>query len=315
MTDLSKDIDAALETSAKKVSDSLTGTILSIAKDQIQKIRLDWKVGFKKLSENQYAKCSRVKTLLYRYEPAELAKIYVPTTFSIPKNDQNIVDRTLIANATEGKRYIISGLAGSGKSMFMRFLCLHLLTEAKAPFPIFLELRDLNAESEPSILNFITDKINTVIGDFTLSQLQYGLRSGVFFLILDGFDELNLNLREVVEKEIIEISENYLGCGLIVSARPNTLFDSWPNFFAAKVEPLSEDGARDLIRRLDFDAAVKQKFLDRISDLYVSHRGFLSNPLLATMMLLTFDQYADIPNKIHIFYAKHSRPFLTNMMP
>jgi hypothetical protein len=33
-----------------------------------------------------------------------------------------------------------------------------------------------------------------------------------------------------------------------------------------------------------------------------SIRGFLSSPLLATMMLITFREFADIPEKIHLFY-------------
>jgi hypothetical protein len=58
-----------------------------------------------------------------------------------------------------------------------------------------------------------------------------------------------------------------------------------------------------LIERIDFDLSVKKKFTEAVErNLYVKHRDFLSSPLLASMMLLTFQYYAEIPEKIHVFY-------------
>ena len=37
---------------------------------------------------------------------------------------------------------------------------------------------------------------------------------------------------------------------------------------------------------------------------YDSHTSFLSSPLLSSIMLLTYEQFADIPNKMHIFYEQ-----------
>lgn len=304
MTDISKDFDAAIETSAKKASETLTGTLLNLAKEQIPKVKIRLKTGFKEISKHQYEKCSRVKTLLYRHDPVHLLKIYVPTKFETRQTHENMSDINLIENASTGnRRYIITGLAGSGKSIFTKFLCLELIKRQNI-FPIFIELRDLNDEHEPSILHLIQKRFSSVTGDFTLSQLQYGLRQGVFFLILDAFDELNLNIRPKIEREILEISETYIKCGLVVSARPSPVFDSWPNFSEATVLPLSEHSVAELITKLEFDHIIKEKFLTRLPELFSTHSEFLSNPLLATMMLLTFDQFGDVPNKIHIFYEQ-----------
>ena len=47
----------------------------------------------------------------------------------------------------------------------------------------------------------------------------------------------------------------------------------------------------------------ERKFLcSHKKDLWRKHESFLSSPLLATMMLMTFSQFADIPNKVHLFY-------------
>ena len=35
----------------------------------------------------------------------------------------------------------------------------------------------------------------------------------------------------------------------------------------------------------------------------MKHESFASNPLLLNIMLLTYDNYADIPEKLHLFYS------------
>ncbi|EPG9704121.1 NACHT domain-containing protein, partial [Acinetobacter baumannii] len=59
------------------------------------------------------------------------------------------------------------------------------------------------------------------------------------------------------------------------------------------------------MHKLDYDRQVKNSFLRELDKkLYESHSSFASNPLLLTMMLLTYEQIAEIPNKIHLFYEQ-----------
>ena len=68
--------------------------------------------------------------------------------------------------------------------------------------------------------------------------------------------------------------------------------------------PLTKEKAIELVTRIDYDAEIKQKFLARLeSDLFSSHESFASNSLLLSIMLMTFDNFADIPQKRHIFYS------------
>jgi len=68
---------------------------------------------------------------------------------------------------------------------------------------------------------------------------------------------------------------------------------------------LNQNQSVDLISRIEYDKTVKEKFINELkSGLYDKHRDFLSNPLLLTMMLLTYEQLAEIPEKIHIFYEQ-----------
>jgi hypothetical protein len=56
---------------------------------------------------------------------------------------------------------------------------------------------------------------------------------------------------------------------------------------------------------MPYDTKLRARFAAEVDDhLYGQHQTFLSNPLLATMMLMTYDQFAHIPAKIHIFYQQ-----------
>jgi hypothetical protein len=69
------------------------------------------------------------------------------------------------------------------------------------------------------------------------------------------------------------------------------------------MDPLTLDQASELVEKLPFDADLKSKFLkDLRSSLFEKHESFLSNPLLLSIMLLTYGQSADIPNKLNVFY-------------
>ncbi len=50
---------------------------------------------------------------------------------------------------------------------------------------------------------------------------------------------------------------------------------------------------------------VKRQFIKKIDEeLYNTHKSFIGNPLLLTMMLMTFQEFAEIPQKIYLFYEQ-----------
>ena len=63
-----------------------------------------------------------------------------------------------------------------------------------------------------------------------------------------------------------------------------------------------------MIDNLDFrpdEPVIKEKFRAELQNtLFVTHREFTQNPLLLTIMLMTYEQFAEIPSKMHIFYRE-----------
>lgn len=151
----------------------------------------------------------------------------------------------------------------------------------------------------------IFTSIHECCESFTRAQFNHGLKSGVFYFLLDGFDELNQEIREQVSDEITALARNHNKCALIVTSCPSDEFVSWEGFAEAKLLPFDLEKAVEYISKLRFDEDKKKGFLvDLEGGEFEKNKDFLSNPFLSAMMLLTYDLFGEILEKRHIFYAK-----------
>lgn len=68
---------------------------------------------------------------------------------------------------------------------------------------------------------------------------------------------------------------------------------------------LSKKQALNLIKKIEFDETVKDTFYKALDEsLFDKYQSFTSNPLLLTIMLLTFNNHASIPEKLNDFYEE-----------
>ncbi|MDC4293702.1 NACHT domain-containing protein, partial [Acinetobacter baumannii] len=274
-----------------------------ITKETHNRIQVTFDLCFSEYLERNYERYSKTKTLLYRDSPVNIKDFYVRTDLII--NSKTVDEKKFINEIKKNKRLIILGSAGCGKSTFCKSIFIELIEQPVGIFPIFIELRHLNNSSDKSIYNFIMNSMVAISSSFKKEQLDYALKLGKVLVILDGFDEVNSEDRENIEKEILYLSNNYHGVKILLSSRFDNRFSSWEEFYQYKVLELDKDKALSLINKLDYDEQVKQPFLGELDKtLYQSHESFASNPLLLTMMLLTYEQIAEIPSKIHLFYEQ-----------
>jgi len=69
------------------------------------------------------------------------------------------------------------------------------------------------------------------------------------------------------------------------------------------VQPFAKRQVELLISKITYDEEIKSLFKKKLSEgLFETHKEFLTNPLLTIMMLITLEQFADVPAKIHLFY-------------
>ena len=269
---------------------------------QYKKHEMKLNKGLPEYIKANYQRCASVRTLLKRDRPTELDKIYEPLQFKI---DDDILEEDKIKSsiAIDLHRTIISGYAGNGKTIFLKKIYKELIDNQVNFYPIFFELRNISSGTQ-TLFDCIYESIVTYSDSFTQEQFTYGLKKGLFYFLIDGLDEITDSQQSNIQAEIIKLTLKYPDCPFVVTSRPNE-FTTWENFHVAHLLSFDYRQCQSYITKIDFVEERKTEFLEFLTeDKFEEHEEFLSNPLLASMMLLTFDEYGDIPAKRHIFYEK-----------
>lgn len=247
-----------------------------------------------------YKRVETIRTFLRPTESVDLLAHYVPVDLRTNSRELSIED--LISSLADGGRFVISALAGSGKSVLMRFIALSFFHSPRGRIPLFFELRSLNHDSPLTLLESIHEYYRGN-SNITFDDFLDTLRKGYFTLILDGFDEISPPNRAAIESQIFRLIRDFDDVPIIISGRHDERFNSWEGFSHFYLKEMTLKQTRELISKSNYDEDVKNIFLDRLSeDFFERHQSFLSNPLLAIMMMLTFEGYAEIPDSLHEFY-------------
>lgn len=250
--------------------------------------------------ESKVKSLSRIK-VFYSPEVINLQDIYIPQNLNFKKNSYS--QDSFFQILDDERKFVISATAGAGKSCMLKNMFLDVLRYKKPFFPLFFELRRIN-EKQESLIDSLVKDISDFNKNFTSENLDYILKRDNTFLFLDGFDEVNHNHKSIFISEINRICEIYPNLRIIVSSRPEFgSFRDWSYFNIAEVEMLSIEQSTLMISKLNYNDEVSGRFISSLNnELYRKHYSFASNPLLLTIMLVTFEKYGEVPDKIHLFY-------------
>ncbi len=252
--------------------------------------------------EATYTKCTKIRTILNE-KPIDLLSVYVDQTFQIEERDVDQYD--VVEKTRSGESCIITGTGGGGKSVFMRYLWLSYFVKPDGKIPFFLELRQLNTLTHDGLEDFIFHSIIRTGSSISQINFSQAISQGEFILFLDGFDEINHDRRNHFEREILSLNENNPNLTIIVTSRPDPRFIGWHMFHTVTVEPLQKEQVIELIERAEYAEEAKSDLLKKINGgLYDSHKSFLSNPLLAYMMLVTISYSPNISKRMFYFYEQ-----------
>lgn len=287
---------------------SATKTILNKLtkkyKDFSNKEDIDYGIAFEKYLTESEKHISMAKTILYGQTPKHLYSFF--ECMSI-KNRRNVVDTSDVNNILAiGHKIIITGTGGIGKSMLMRHCFLDAIKNTQL-IPVLIELRGLNEYSleDISIEKFIYKTLN--IFGFKLEEeyFKYSLETGCYLFLFDGYDEVKNALSTKVTQEIMDFSNKYSENYVIVSSRPLEEFVGWSDFNEYSSVRLTKEQALSLISKLDYNEELKEKFYKKLDEeLYDKYESFASNPLLLTIMLMTFEGRISIPDSKTDFYEQ-----------
>jgi len=257
-------------------------------------------------------RCSHIKNILYRDHSVPLLSQYVHVRFretQLPRRGaREITDEQVISRVISHGRCLISGTAGAGKTMFMKWGTLELIDtiSSHGRIPLFLELRYYSQEdSDLSLAQYLLKRTSSKRGRVSLAQFEVGLEAGQFVIILDAVDEVNPAHRDGIIRKIREFIDDYPECPIMISTRPDESLESVQQLSVIRSLPMTQEQIIEVLTKVDYDDSVKQRLISKLNEgLYKSQADFLSNPLLATIMLLSFDYAADIPTKLTSFYRQ-----------
>jgi len=266
---------------------------------------------FDRYMEGASAFYSDLKTQLFPNRPCAFSDVYVCNDLRIRGGGRGAPDR-IISDATvpvlseQSGFIIISGTGGSGKSMLLRHLFLTAVSDYDRDgiLPVLLPLRKYNGSLQ-SIAEFACQEVCAFDSSIRPEQVNYLLETGRCALLLDGLDEIPSSARSGLEEELETAIKRYPGARYILTSRPSTNFQSFQRFTVLELQLFRKEQALTMIDMLYYpDADAKAEFRRELDEtLYRTHTEFTGNPLLLTIMLMTYSVNGNIPRKRSAFYA------------
>lgn len=257
---------------------------------------------------NSQKKYSKLKTLLYSSDEHEFDEFFVCNTISkYPHRrmpEETIADVTLDKLLAVSQFILLVGMGGIGKSMMMRHLFLTSIRAYahEAKLPIIVTLREFN----DSLFDLIVDSVHRFDINFSAAHVHKMLLEGKCQILLDGLDEIKSDNMDEFQKQLDILIDRYPKNQFVMSTRRFSRFVELSRFTIMYMMPFTNDQALELIDRLVYcpeEPRLKQQFRDKlISDYFKSHSEFVRNPLLLTLMLMSYHRFADVPEKKYLFY-------------
>lgn len=280
------------------------GKVKKFFVDLDAKESIRYKTAYETYLINTRRRNSKIKTIIYRRVPKDIYSFY--ECIGVSYNGK-IIDTERISNLFQlGNKVIVTGTGGVGKSMLFKHLFLNTIEETTC-IPVLLELRGFNIIDTKEVSLYESIYKSLCDNGFELSKdyFEYSMKEGAYIIFLDGYDELNRDKTEKITSEIKSLTEKYGNNKFFLSSRPSEAFIGWNDFCEVQTQKLSKDQALSLIKKIEFDDAVKETFYKELNDhLYQRYESFASNPLLLNIMLLTFQKHASIPERLNDFYEE-----------
>lgn len=250
----------------------------------------------------KYKEASKIKTIIDRNVLIDLESIYVPTEIEYNcMNGLKICDGKNVGEFIDDISVtLISGMGGAGKSTFMKYLFIKIIEDERY-LPILIEMRILERDNKT-----ITEAIIQYFQTSKLSPEE--IYESIFchlpsIVMLDGWDELSQDARNRFSAEVNGIIECFTSVKILISTRPGLQVSSMTKFWGASINPLNKDQSLNLVNKIRFDHKIKNGFISNvIESRYEEFQFMLSNPLLLTVMLLTYSSCGTISAKKHLFY-------------
>lgn len=262
---------------------------------------------YERYLDNAYLRYNQVKTLVTGIAPRPIIgsnSIYISVGVEYKAKEYSTA--TVEKLLTISKNLLICGTGGAGKSMLMRYLFLNTVNRGEY-IPVLLELRKINEKlaSESAFMDLIYKCMQDFDTELPREQFEYSLRLGKYVFFLDGFDEIKNAFAENAAEAIQKFAAKYPENAYIMTSRPDRNFSSLETFTQLKTKGLTKTQAVIMSGKFWEKDEKTIDFCRQLEvSLYDQHKDFAQNPLLLSMMFLTFMHNGNIPDHRVDFYEK-----------
>lgn len=287
----------------EQAEDKLASLIFAGATSAVRRIWSERRTAYRSYFLNIDRRCSYIRTIVDPSYNLTLEEAYVAPSFHHRKTKYSDIDVWNYLKSNH--RVVVSGTGGSGKTIFLKRVWTLAREHINFKAPIFYDLRSVNDKEEVDFRKLLFRSIfpDGNVDDFI--AFHRAISNGTFFFILDAFDEVIHSKRRWLSDEIQRLCNASQDNMILMSTRYDQIISSWQDFPVFTVDPFDDDQVREFVGKSKFDEEIKQKFLKQHdSGKFAKQKSFLEVPLLCMMMILTFEQFAEIPQKLHLFYSK-----------
>ena len=255
------------------------------------------------------------------------------------QEDEEVNYLTAQEVAEQHAHLVLLGDPGSGKSTFVKQLVAHRAEErfrsGEGAIPVFIVLRDLaprlvGAKEELDtattddrkwvlsrlVMNLIADNLETLGVAGAVEAIEDAFTSGGIFLVLDGLDEVPVDVRDAVRETVDALLHCYTIEHLIVTCRIRSYEgeNRLAGFSVHTLAPFTEEqidhfvsgwysaqvgiGALQQAEANELTANLKQAVKQH------QLRPLAENPMLMTTMIMVHQQETELPRERVVLYDK-----------
>jgi predicted NACHT family NTPase len=241
-----------------------------------------------------------------RLEIADLHKVSVADEFERPGlggiGEQRM---TGLAAVKQYSNLMILGKPGAGKTTFLKHIAIQCISGNFQPHlvPIFITFKNFAGSKDCStLIEYINQKFNACnILDNSITEKL--LSQGRALVLLDGLDEVMEVDEARVLKELNNIYTRFSANNLIVTCRIAAKQYTLKNFTEVEVADFNDEQIISFAHKWfsTRDTIPGENFIDKLKNNF-SIKELATNPLLLTLLCLTFEESADFPaNRLELY--------------
>lgn len=243
------------------------------------------------------SKVRLVKTLWQMDKPVDLGTFYCEAHVEIGAERKKI---TSLADISNYNALVIEGIAGQGKSIFLRYLCSVELVSSKY-IPVFIELR--RVRKNVSLLEQIRSTLEEFGLKVTIDQLNALMQSARVLLLLDAFDEVVEEDKQWLIDEIEHLAKCHQDAlRIVITSRPQSGIQVSAIFHVVKLSDLLANEYELVVFRLLEDTATAGELIKRVQSHGAAVKDLLKTPLLVTLLVINYKASQEIPEQLSAFY-------------